>query len=121
MATVVGIFEDHYLKNKSLPVVKPGSQSRRFTHIDDTIKVCLEAWKKNKNQHYAITNKKSYTILELAKMFNQKIKYLKARPGERYASALNDMNFKNKIHKRFGKTSLKLYIKNFIKNANSKF
>tara|TARA_B100001057_G_scaffold463619_1_gene518000 strand:+ start:31 stop:924 length:894 start_codon:yes stop_codon:yes gene_type:complete len=121
MATVVGIFEDHYLKNKSLPVVKPGSQSRRFTHIDDTIKVCLEAWKKNKNQHYAITNKKSYTILELAKMFSQKIKYLKARPGERYASALNDMNFKNKIHKRFGKTSLKLYIKNFIKNANSKF
>ena len=120
MATVVGIFEDHYLKNKSLPVVKPGSQSRRFTHIDDTIKVCLEAWKKNKNQHYAITNKKSYTILELAKMFSQKIKYLKARPGERYASALNDMNFKNKIHKRFGKTSLKLYIKNFIKNANSK-
>ena len=23
MSTVIGIFEDHYLRNKSLPVVKP--------------------------------------------------------------------------------------------------
>ena len=33
MATVIGIFEDHYKRKKPLPVVKPGSQSRRFTHI----------------------------------------------------------------------------------------
>ena len=39
MATVIGIFEDQFKKNKPLTVVKPGSQSRRFTHIDDTIKV----------------------------------------------------------------------------------
>ena len=37
MATVIGIFEDCYLNKKPLPVVKPGSQSRRFTHIKDTI------------------------------------------------------------------------------------
>ena len=36
-----------YNKNQNLTVVKPGTQTRRFTHIDDTIKVCLEAWKKN--------------------------------------------------------------------------
>ena len=46
MATVIGIFEDCYLKNKPLPVVKPGTQSRRFTHIDDTINICYIAWKK---------------------------------------------------------------------------
>ena len=46
MSTVIGIFEDHYVQNKPLPVVKPGSQSRRFTHIDDTIEVCFKAWKK---------------------------------------------------------------------------
>ena len=45
MATVIGIFEDSYIKGKPLPVVKPGSQSRRFTHINDTIDVCYEAWK----------------------------------------------------------------------------
>ena len=115
MATVVGIFEDCYIKNKSLPVVKPGTQSRRFTHIKDTIEVCFEAWKKNKNQHYAITNKKSYSILQLAKMFDTKIILLKARPGERYASALNDINYNNKIRKIYGKINIKSYVDNFKK------
>ena len=46
MATVIGIFEDLYSKNKKLTVVKPGTQSRRFTHINDTIDICYEAWKK---------------------------------------------------------------------------
>ena len=31
MSTVIGIFEDHYKKGKPLPVVRPGTQSRRFT------------------------------------------------------------------------------------------
>ena len=47
MSTVIGIFEDHYRKGKALPIVKPGSQTRRFTHIDDTINICFLAWKKN--------------------------------------------------------------------------
>ena len=46
MATVVGIFEDQYEKNKPLTIVKPGTQTRRFTHIDDTVSICIEAWKK---------------------------------------------------------------------------
>ena len=46
MATVIGIFEECYKKNKPLPIVKPGTQSRRFTHINDTIEICYKAWKK---------------------------------------------------------------------------
>jgi UDP-glucose 4-epimerase len=76
MATVVGIFEKHYLENKKLPIVKPGTQTRRFTHINDTIKVCYEAWKTSKNRHYSISNSKSYSIIDLAKMFNSKVKLL---------------------------------------------
>ena len=116
MATVVGIFEDHFLKNKKLPVVKPGTQSRRFTHIEDTIKVCFEAWKLNKNRHYSIASKNSHSIIRLAKMFKSKIIYLPKRKGERYASALNKINLNNKIHKRVGETSLKLYVQEFLKN-----
>ena len=48
MATVVGIFEDHFLSGKKLPVVKPGTQVRRFTHVFDTVKACIFAWKENK-------------------------------------------------------------------------
>ena len=87
MATVIGIFENLYKKNLPLTVVRPGTQSRRFTHIDDTVTACYHAWRKNKCCHYSISNKKSYTILEVAKMFNSKIKLLPTRPGERYASA----------------------------------
>ena len=117
MATVIGIFEDCYIKGKPLPVVKPGSQSRRFTHISDTIKVCFNAWKKNKCRFYSVSNKKSFTILEVAKMFKTKIKLLPQRKGERYASALASMSFSNKVYKSFGKIQLKDYVGDFLKTA----
>ena len=116
MATVIGIFEDQYRNNKLLTVVKPGTQSRRFTHIDDTINTCLYAWKENKCRHYSISNKKSYTILEVAKMFNSKVKFLSSRRGERFASALTSLNLSNKVFKQFGKINLKDYIKNIVKS-----
>ena len=73
MSTVIGIFEEAYKNKKPLPVVKPGSQSRRFTHIDDTIRVCYLAWKKNLSRHYSISSKESFTIIEVARMFKSKI------------------------------------------------
>ncbi len=115
MATVIGIFNNCYKNKKPLPVVRPGSQTRRFTHISDTIDICYEAWRRNKCTHYSISNKKSYSIKEVAKIYNSKIKYLKARPGERYASALTKISLNNKIIRRFGKIKLKDYITSFIK------
>jgi len=116
MSTVIGIFEDHFKRKKPLPVVKPGTQTRRFTHIDDTVDICFLAWKKNLCRHYSISSKKSYSILDVAKMFGSKIKYLSKRSGERYASALTNKNLSNNIFKYFGKKSLKEYIKNIKLN-----
>ena len=115
MATVVGIFENCLLNKKKLPVVKPGTQTRRFTHINDTIKVCFEAWKKNKNRHYSVAGKKSYSIIQLAKFFKSKIIYLSKRPGERYASALNSISLSNKIYQKIGHISLKSYVEDFLR------
>ena len=117
MSTVIGIFEDCYLRNLPLPVVKPGSQSRRFTHIKYTIKDCYKAWKSNKSRFYSISNKDSYTVLEVAKMFGKKIKLLPARKGERYASALTRLRLSKKIYRNYGKIKLKKYVKNFVKNT----
>ena len=114
MATVIGIFQNQFRKKKPLTVVKPGSQTRRFTHINDTIKVCIEAWKKNKNLHYSISSKESFSIKKVAEMFGGKIKYLPIRAGERYASALSKMSLSNKVHKRYGTIKLSNYIKDFI-------
>ena len=116
MSTVIGIFEDHFKRKKPLPVVKPGTQTRRFTHIYDTVDICFLAWKKNLCRHYSISSKKSYSILDVAKMFGSKIKYLSKRSGERYASALTNKNLSNNIFKYFGKKSLKEYIKNIKLN-----
>jgi UDP-glucose 4-epimerase len=115
MATVIGIFEERFKKKLPLPVVKPGTQSRRFTHIKDTVEVCYLAWKKGLCKHYAITHKKSLTIFEVAKMFSSKIKFLPARKGERYASALTNMNIDNKVHRIYGKIQLKDYINSIIR------
>ena len=115
MATVIGIFERQYKLKKHLTVVKPGTQSRRFTHVDDTVRACFKAWKRNKCKHYSISNKKSYTIIQVAKMFKSKIKLLPSRQGERYASALTSMNLSNKVHKLYGAINLKDYIDNIIK------
>jgi UDP-glucose 4-epimerase len=116
MATVVGIFEDCFRLGKKLPVVRPGTQERRFTHVFDTVKACIFAWKKNKSKHYSIASKKSYSIIQLAKMFKSQIRYLPKREGERFASALTKMNLNNKIIRLSAKVKLRDYIKNFLVN-----
>ena len=118
MATVIGIFEELYKKNKILPVVQPGSQSRRFTHIEDTVNICYLAWKNNFCRHYSISNKKSFTIIQVARMFNSKIKFMPRREGERYASALTNISLSNKIYRYFGKIRLRDYVRDFLKKHN---
>ena len=120
MSTVIGIFEDQFKKKIPLTVVRPGSQSRRFTHINDTIEACYHAWKKNECKHYSISSRKSYTIINVAKLFSTKIKLLPPRKGERYASALTNLNLSNKVNKMFGKIDLKDYIVNIVKNSQKK-
>jgi len=116
MATVVGIFEDHFKKRKKLPVVKPGTQVRRFTHIYDTARACIFAWRKNACKHYSIASKQSYSIIELAKLFKSKIRYLPMRKGERFKSALTKENLNNKIIRLPAKIRLKDYVNNFLIN-----
>ena len=118
MATVIGIFQNQYRNKKPLTIVKPGTQTRRFTHVSDTVKVCYEAWKLGKCRHYSISHKKSYSINQVADMFNSKTAYLPPRPGERYASALTDISHNNNVIKKYGKISLKDYISSFIKLKN---
>ena len=116
MSTVIGVFERLYQNKKPLTVVRPGSQTRRFTHIFDTVQVCFEAFKSDRCKYYSISSKKLYTILDVAKMFKSKIIFLKPRLGERYASALTKIANNNKIIQKYGKLQLKDYISYFIKS-----
>jgi len=118
MATVIGIFQKQYQDNKPLTIVKPGNQTRRFTHINDAISICYKAWKMNKCKHYSISHKKSFSIKDVAKMFKTRFIYIPARLGERYASALTNLSYNNKVIRYYGKINLKDYVSSFIRNEN---
>lgn len=113
MATVIGIFEEQYKKNKLLTVVKPGTQRRNFTHVEDIIAGIVEASKKT-NKEIMIGNEKSYSIIQVAKLFKRKIKFIKEQKGERFKSPkiINSLSFKPK-------KDLKDYIKTFEHNTNN--
>ena len=104
MSAVVGIFQNQFKKKIPLTVVKPGSQKRDFTHIDDIINGCYLAFKKGKQNEYMLGTKKQYTVLQVAKMFKTKIKFLPPRDGERFGSntpnnnALIYLGYKAKIN-----------------------
>jgi UDP-glucose 4-epimerase len=115
MAAVIGIFEEQFKKKKPLTIVKPGTQRRDFTHIDDIVKGCYLAWKKGNQNHYMLGTKKTYSIIEIAKMFKTKIKYLAPRPGERFGSTVTNDNAK-KILGYKATNDIGDYIKNIVKN-----
>ena len=116
MSAVVGIFEECYLNNKPLPIVKPGTQTRKFTHVDDTVNACIYAWKKNKNRHYSISHKKSISIINLAKLFSKNYKFISERKGERFKSSEVKQVRGRKIYNLYGKISITDYIKSFKNN-----
>ena len=115
MAAVIGIFEYYFKNNKSLPVVHPGTQKRRFTHISDTVKACYSAWKNKNGLHYSIAYYKSYSIIEIARMFSNKIKLISQRKGERNDSKLPNKFLNCKIIKFKGKIDIKDYIQELKK------
>ena len=114
MAAVIGIFQTQFNKKVPLTIVKPGTQKRDFTHIDDIINGCYLSFIKGRQSEYMLCSKKQYTILEIAKMFKTKIKFLPSRRGERFGSSLANNNALN----HFGykpKINIKTYISNYIK------
>lgn len=116
MSAVIGIFEDQYSKKRPLTIVKPGTQKRDFTHINDIVHGCLLAWKRGNQNEYMLGTKKQHSIIQIAKMFKTKIRYIPQRKGERFKSSITN----NNAEKILGyKSSVKIsdYIENFIKES----
>lgn len=119
MGAVIGVFENQFRNKKALTVVRPGNQKRRFTHVSDTVFACYNAWKKNKNAHYSISSKKSYSIIQVARFFSNNIKYLKPRRGERFISTVVKSIREKKIINLFGNMDLKKYVNNYKRLFNN--
>ena len=116
MSAVIGVFESQYEKNLPLTVVRPGTQKRDFTHVNDIINGCYLAYKKGKNDHYFLGTKKNFTVLSIAKLYKTKIKMVPSRPGERLGSIQkNDKAFRELGYE--AKIDIKEYIKNYVKKS----
>ena len=118
MAAVIGIFENCMDKKKYLPIVRPGTQKRNFTHVEDIVNACTFAFKMNKNRQYTVSYHKSYSIFQVARMFNQKYILLNSRKGERFKSSTQSKILGKKVYHIKAKIDLKDYLKKKYKKIN---
>jgi len=117
MSTVIGIFERQYVKKVPLTVVSPGTQKRKFTHIDDTIDACIYVLKKKKYMQFSVSFKRSYSVHEVAKFFKSKIKLIPSRKGERIKSSIVKKIRGYKIMNIEARHDIKDYISKFINKS----
>ena len=87
-ATLIALFVEKYKNKKPLTVVSPGTQLRNFTHIDDIINGLILVGKNGSGDNFGIGCSKSYSILEIAKMFGLEIEMLPERKGNRMSASV---------------------------------
>ena len=112
-STVIAIFERQFLNNQKLTVVKPGTQSRDFTHVNDIVTGLIKASEINSNHEWHLRSGINYSIIEVAEFFTKNWVFINERKGERFTSE----EFKsdtNKILDWMPKHTLKKWINNII-------
>ena len=82
-ATLIGIFSECMRRNRPLTVVKPGTQKRNFTHINDIVSGLEKIGKLGHGDNFGIGNEQAYSVIEVAKMFGGEIEFIPERPGNR--------------------------------------
>lgn len=88
-ATVIGIFTHKSENGEKLSVVKPGTQRRAFTHIDDTVAGILKVGAHGNGDGYCIGGEETFSILEIAERFGGDIEMLPEKKGDRRASTID--------------------------------
>jgi UDP-glucose 4-epimerase len=112
-STVIAIFERQFLNNQKLTVVRPGTQSRDFTHVNDIVTGLIKASEANLNHEWHLRSGINYSIIEVAEFFTKNWIFINERKGERFTSE----EFKSDTNKILGwmpKHTLKNWINNII-------
>jgi UDP-glucose 4-epimerase len=108
-ATLIALFKEKIKKNQPLTVVSPGTQKRNFTHVEDIIRGLMLVGEHGYGDDYGIGSPESYTILEIAKLFNAQIEMLPERAGNRMTADV--VTAKTEALGWYPKWSIKDYIK----------
>jgi len=89
--SVVSIFEEQYKAGEPLTVTGDGSQERMFTYVEDIVDGLIKSYLYSQNEEFELGNPiKSYSVLEIAKMFSDNIKFIESRKGDRANSVLTN-------------------------------
>ena len=87
-ATVIGIFSRQMREGKSLKVVRPGTQLRNFTHVEDIVSGLKLVGELGVGDGYGIGHDKSWSVLDAANLFGSEIEMLAERNGNRMGADL---------------------------------
>jgi UDP-glucose 4-epimerase len=95
-APVIGLFLKQHEEGKPLTVVGDGSQRRDFTHISDVIQANILASeiKDGFGEVYNIGYGSNYSILEIANMISNDVKFIPPRVGEVQETLASNAKFK---------------------------
>jgi UDP-glucose 4-epimerase len=80
-ATLIARFEQQYLANEPLTVVRPGTQRRAFTYVRDLARGIVLAGERGRGDGYALGAEESYSVLEIAEAFGGPIEVVDGNPG----------------------------------------
>ncbi len=87
--TLIEIFKQNYLNNRPHKVRGPGTQTRTFTHIDDTIDGIVLVGEKGEGDNFGISAKESYSLLDVAEMYGGEVEILPPTKTTRPKSVVN--------------------------------
>ena len=88
-ATLIGKYQKLYKEGaKSLPVVRPGTQLRNFTHVSDIISALILVGEKGEGDGFGIGADESFSILDVVSMFGCDHQWLDERKGNRMTAEL---------------------------------
>lgn len=112
--TIIETLKQAYLKNKTCLIRKPGTQTRAFTHVEDTVNGIILAGRHGQGDNYGISAKETYSLIQVAKMFGCKIKLAEATKTSRSSKAFDSSKIKKLGWRQ--KHTLKSYIANIKKH-----
>ena len=95
-APVIGLFLKQYHEGKALTVVGDGSQRRDFTHISDVVEANILACEVTHGfgEVYNIGYGSNYSILDIANMISNDVKFIPSRIGEVQETLASNEKFK---------------------------
>ncbi|MCE9541562.1 NAD-dependent epimerase/dehydratase family protein [Candidatus Kaiserbacteria bacterium] len=110
--TVIEAFKQMYLHGSPITVTSPGTQLRNFTHVDDIVDGLILVGESGAGDEYGLGNEKSFSMLEVAKMFGGEVLMLPPRAGNRMQSGLDTS--KSAALGWRTKRTLEAYIQEFV-------